>query len=163
MRDALFGDKIYSYLGENAKERMDLARKVAENARIKEHSVIYLGGVSYVFFPWLGTRSFRTVRRFMQKNAKELGISDIESEGCYYITFKSNNDAKDILYRMRAIVERDGLDTHALVFPGECPLFDKYDEYIPPELLREAYAEDRLLADEILTRLWNTDAGCEVL
>ena len=163
MRDALFGDKIYSYLGENARARIDLARKVAENSRINERSVIYLGGVSYVFFPWLGTRSFRTMRRLMQKYSKELGISDIQSEGCYYITFKSNEDAKDLLYRLREIVERDGLDTHALVFSGECPIFDKYDEFIPPELLREAYACDRLTPDEILARFRDTDAGCEVL
>ena len=30
--------------------------------------------------------------------------------------------------------------------------FDKYDEFIPPELLREAYAKDRLFADEIIER-----------
>ena len=163
MRDVLFGNKQYSYLGENAKARLNLARRVAENARMKEHSVVYLGGVSYVLFPWLGTRSFRTVRRFMQKYAKELGISDIESEGCCYITFKSSGDAHNLILRIRGIVERDGLNTHSLVFSGECPIFDKYDEYIPPELLREAYAEDRLSAVEILSRLEKTDGKCEVL
>ena len=30
--------------------------------------------------------------------------------------------------------------------------FDKYDEYIPPELLREAYAVDKLFADEVVER-----------
>ena len=44
------------------------------------------------------------------------------------------------------------LDGQELVGAGECPVFDKYDEYIPPELLREAYAKDRLRADEILER-----------
>ena len=57
-----------------------------------------------------------------------------------------------MLVRMRDILERDGLDTRTLVGEGECPVFDKFDDYIPPELLREAYAEDRLRADEVLER-----------
>ena len=51
-----------------------------------------------------------------------------------------------------AIIDRDGLDTEALVSDGECPVFDKFDEFIPPELLRLSYATDRLLADEITER-----------
>mgnify|MGYP003305998669 CR=1 FL=1 len=39
-----------------------------------------------------------------------------------------------------------------LVFDGECPMFDKFDEYIPAELLRDAYAIDRLRADEVIFR-----------
>ena len=33
------------------------------------------------------------------------------------------------------------------------PVFEKYDPYIPGELLRRAYAEDRLRTDEIERRL----------
>ncbi len=153
MRDVLFNGKNYGFLGENAKVRLENARRVAENARMNENMVVYLGGQSYCLFPWLGTRSFRTLRRFLQKYAGELGISDIQSEGCYYIKFKAKGDAgKNLLFGIRAILDREGIDTETLVRDGECPIFDKYDEYIPPELLRIAYAKDRLLADEILER-----------
>jgi cobalamin biosynthesis protein CobT len=50
------------------------------------------------------------------------------------------------------ILERDGLDTYQLVSEGEYPVFDKYDEYIPAELLCDAYAIDRLFADEVIER-----------
>lgn len=153
MKDVLFNNKEYAFLGENAKVRLENARRVAENARMNENMVVYLGGQSYCLFPWLGTRSFRTLRRFLQKYAGELGISDIQSEGCYYIKFKAKEDyGKNLLFGIRSILNRDGIDTAALVRDGECPVFDKYDEYIPPELLRIAYAKDRLLADEILER-----------
>ena len=154
MREVLFNGKDYSFLGDNARERLENARKVAENARMKQNNVVFLGGQSYVLFPWLGTRSFRTMRKFLQKNAKELGISDIQSEGCYYITFKAKDAGagKNILYAIKTILLREGLDTETLVGEGECPVFDKYDEFIPPELLRLAYAKDRLRADEILER-----------
>ncbi|MBQ8689204.1 MAG: DEAD/DEAH box helicase [Clostridia bacterium] len=154
MREALLGTKQYAYLGENAASRLENARRVAENARMGEKCVIFLGGQSYAFFPWLGTRSFRTMRRLMQKYASELGISDIQSEGCCYITFKakSKDMGEGLLRSIDAIIDRDGLDTEALVSDGECPVFDKFDEFIPPELLRLSYATDRLLADEITER-----------
>ncbi len=153
MREVLFNGKDYAFLGENAKSRLANARRVAKNAGMDENMLIFLGGQSYVLFPWLGTRSFRTMRRFMQRNASELGISDIQSEGCCYITFKAKRDAGDsFIFNVRNILARDGLDTFELVNDGECPLFDKFDEYIPPELLREAYALDRLFADEVLER-----------
>ena len=153
MRDVLFNGKEYAFLGDNARERLQKARRVAKNARMDENMLVFLGGQSYVLFPWLGTRSFRTLKRFLQKYATELGISDVQSEGCCYITFKAKADAgKNLMFNIRSILERDGLDTFSLVNGGECPVFDKFDEYIPPELLRDAYAVDRLRADEVLER-----------
>ena len=153
MREVLLGDNEYPFLGDNASDRLSLVRRVAKNARLEENNVVHLGGQSYCFLPWLGTRSFRTVKRLLSKYARELGISDIESEGCYYITFKARPEAGDMLNEgIRNILLRDGLDKQSLVRDGECPIFDKFDEFIPPELLREAFAEDRLRDDEILDR-----------
>ena len=154
MRGVLFNEKSYAYLGDNAKARLENARRVASNAGMDKDMVIFLGGQSYVLFPWLGTRSFRTLRRFMQKNSSELGISDIQSEGCCYITFKAKDEdvGRNLVAAIANIIERDGLDTHELLFGGECPMYDKFDEFIPAELLRDAYAEDRLFADEVIER-----------
>lgn len=154
MREVLLGDKQYAYLGDNARQRLENARVVAQNAGMDKSCVVFLGGQSYVFFPWLGTRSFRTMRRLMQKYAGELGISDIQSQGCAYITFKAKDRraGEDLLAAIGNIIERDGLDTESLVGDGECPVYDKFDEFIPPELLRQAYAADRLLATEIEER-----------
>jgi ATP-dependent Lhr-like helicase len=153
MRDVLFNGKEYAFLCDNARERLENARRVAYNAKMDDTMLVFLGGQSYCLFPWLGTRSFRTLRRFLQKYASELGISDIQSEGCYYIKFKANDImGPHLLEAISDILRRDGLDTADLVRDGECPIFDKYDEFIPPELLREAYACDRLRADEVLER-----------
>ncbi len=154
MRAVLLGDKEYAYLGDNARERLKNARVVAKNAGMDKNNVIFIGGQSYVFFPWLGTRSFRTMRRIMRKYAGELGISDIQSEGCCYITFKAKDGAgKLFIKNLTSIIARDGIDTEALIEEGECPIFDKYDDFVPPELLRIAYAKDRLLSEEIEERI----------
>ena len=88
-----------------------------------------------------------------RKYSSELGISDIQSEGCCYITFKAKgNAARDLIAAMQDIIAREGVDPYNLVFDGECPVFDKFDDYIPPELLRAAYAEDRLCVEEFKER-----------
>ncbi len=153
MHRVLFGEAEYPFLGENARERLEVARRVAKNAKMDKRLTVFLGGQSFALFPWLGTRAFRTLKRLLKKNASELGISDIQSEGCCYITFKGK-DGKDADYERRIcdIIEREGLSPDELVFDGECPVFDKYDEYVPPELLREAYALDRLCPEEVVNR-----------
>ena len=99
---------------------------------------------SCVLFPWLGTRSFRTLRRFLNFHATELGISGVASEGCYYITFKVKPSMRDTLEARLLALLQDGFETEDLVGGGELPVFDKYDDFVPPELLRRAYAADRL-------------------
>ncbi len=153
MKDVLFNNKEYKFLGENAKQRLFNARQIAKKAKMDENMLVYLGGQSYVLFPWLGTCSFRTLRRFLNKYSDELGISDIQGQGCSYITFKSSETfAKTFLFNIRNILDRDGLNTEQLMDPSECPVYDKYDEFIPPDLLRRAYAKDRLMKDELFLR-----------
>ena len=150
MRDVLFSDKEYAYLGANARERLANVRRVAKNAKMNKLSVVFLGGQSYVLFPWLGTRAFRTVKRLMQRYSSELGISDIQSEGCYYITFKAKECGGMLAESLKMIILRDGIDPRDLVSDSECPVFEKFDEQIPPELLRDAFALDRLCAEEVI-------------
>ena len=158
MKEVLFNGKEYAFLGENAKRRLEDARMVCENAGMSENMLIYLGGQSYVLFPWLGTRPFRTVRRLMQKYSSELGVFDIQSEGCCYIKFKAKEGcAEHFLEKIEQIITRDGLDTRSLVSNSEYPVFDKFDDCIPPELLRDAYAADRLSAKWVIKRFGNAE------
>lgn len=154
MRRILMEDTVYPYLKENAVERLKEARATARSTGMLERSLVHLGGYTWCLFPWLGTRSFRTLRKFIQRNSKESGISTIEFEGCYYITFKmeKSNDL-DFIARLLSKVENGGIDRFELVEGGEIPIFEKYDSYIPHELLRRAYAEDKLRSDEAEERI----------
>ncbi len=149
MKQVLEEDTVYPYLKDNAIKRLMQARTTARNTRMLEHSLVHLGGYSWCLFPWLGTRSFRTLRKYIQRNAKENNINSIEFEGCYYITFKMEKITDlNFVTHMLNRVERDGIDCNALVESGEIPVFEKYDNYVPYELLRKAYAADKLRADE---------------
>ena len=152
MRRVLTEDTVYPYLKPNAAHRLEVARHLARNTGVGERMLIHLGGSTWCLFPWLGTISFRTLRRFLAKHAKELGISGIEFEGCYYILFRMEGDGKDFC-RILARLAAGGIDCNALVAPGELPVFDKYDMYVPGELLRAAYAADHLRGDEAKARI----------
>ncbi len=147
MQRVLAEDTVYPYLKEGAAHRLEVARRLARNTGLADRTLLHLGGSTWCLFPYLGTRSFRTLRRFLAANAHALGISGIEFEGCRYISFHMEHTREEFLARL-ALVSADGIDPDALVAPSEMPLFDKYDAFIPGELLRRAYARDRLFSSE---------------
>lgn len=153
MKRVLQEDTVYPYLKPNARKRLEVARHVARNTGLTEHSLIHLGGYSYCLFPWLGTRSFRTVRRLVQSRSGSFGITGVEYEGCYFIRFKMTKGNDFELMQSLAKQAKSGIDPEALVSSGETPLFEKYDDYIPTDLLRHAFAVDKLNAAEAGKRI----------
>ena len=144
MRRVLAEEQMYPYLGENAADRLKKARQLYHATGMDKQRLLYLSDTSCVLFPWLGTRAFRTLRRFLTFHAAELGVSGVESEGCCYITFKVKPSMRTHLGEHLLSLLRQGVRTEDLVSPSELPIYDKYDQYIPAELLRLAYATDRL-------------------
>ena len=153
MRQVLLEDTVYPYLKPNAQKRLEVARHVARNTGLCRHSLIHLGGYSYCLFPWLGTRSFRTVRRMIRSMSAKFGITGVEYEGCYYIKFKMSKGTEQTLLDALADEARRGIDPERLVSSGETPLFEKYDDFIPADLLRHAFAVDKLNAAEAGKRI----------
>lgn len=154
MREILLGEEQYAYLLPNAAARLATARRVARATGIDKSLLLSIGGSSWVLFPWLGTRAFRTLKRYLRREAGRLGISDIQSEGCCYLTFKGKGDLRNGF--LRAIgddLSRDGIDTTEMLAAGETPMFDKFDEYIPADLLKKGYIADRLSPEEVIGRL----------
>ncbi len=156
MRDILSEDTVYPYLKPNAKNRIQATRALAKSTGIAGHSLVCLGGYTWCLFPWLGTRSFRTMRKFILSNAHRFGISGMEFEGCYYMTFKMEYaNGKELISALCDIVRREGVDCTRLVGKSEAPAFEKYDDYLPSELLRRQYYTDKLRPDEVEKRLFD--------
>ncbi len=161
MRDVLFEDTVYPYLMPNAKARLAAARHVARNAGLDRRMFVSLSDTGACLFPWLGTRSFRTLKRYLTLHAGELGISGITSEGCCYMSFKIKSGMREtFMHNLAHGLLHEEILLSSLVGASEAPTFDKYDDYIPAELLREGYAADRLLLEEV-TGLFAGDAERE--
>lgn len=89
IRRVLEENTIYPYLKKNAVQRLLHARAIAEKTGMLKKSIVHLGGYTWCLFPWLGTRSFRTMRRFIkEKTPSDFGLSGLEFDGCCYFTFK---------------------------------------------------------------------------
>ncbi|MBQ2766218.1 MAG: DEAD/DEAH box helicase, partial [Clostridia bacterium] len=93
MRRILEEDTVYPYLKPNARRRLEIVRNLARNTGMIGHSLVPLGGYTWCLFPWLGTRSFRTLRKFIMNNAARFKITNLEFEGCYYMMFKMESDS----------------------------------------------------------------------
>ncbi|MBQ7820839.1 MAG: DEAD/DEAH box helicase [Clostridia bacterium] len=154
MKKVLEEDTVYPYLKPNAAARLDAARTVARNTNMLNQPVVHLGGYSWCIFPWLGTRSFRTLRKLIAVNSTRFGISGIEFDSCNYITFKMEHaNGRELIYELCDILERERPEPISLIANGDNPAFDKYDPFIPNELLRKAYAADKLDLSELYVRL----------
>lgn len=153
MRDILFGDEMYPYLLPNAKNRLETARRVVKATEMSRSMLVPLGGSSWALFPWLGTKAFRLLKRYLRYHAKSLEISDIQSEGCLYLTFRGKGDLRNtFLPWIRENLSHEPLDPLKLIPDTEVPMFDKFDAYIPAELLRKEYAADKLSKEDMARR-----------
>ena len=153
MKRVLMEDTVYPYLKPNAQKRLEVARHVARNTGMLEHSLVHLGGYTWCLFPWLGTRSFRTVRRMIQRESKHFGITGVEYEGCYFIRFRMSKGSDYELMEALARQCDGGVDPMELVGSGELPVFEKYDNYIPADLLRASFATDKMNPSEAAKRI----------
>jgi len=148
-------DTQYPYLLENAQKRLKEARELVRKTNLFKYPLAHLGGYSYAFFPWLGTVSFRTLRRYIKSHmSKQFKISNLEFSGCYYFEFRMENGTDyDFIKHLYDRVKREGIDKELLVGENEDFAHAKYDEFVPKKLLREAYISDSLRTDEIERRV----------
>ena len=140
MRRVLQEDRQYPYLMKNAVARLEQARFTAAHSGAADKTLINLGGNMWCLLPWVGTYTFLTMERFLKiKCADRLGLRNLESARPFFIQFTMKAD-ESAFFRVLAEEIRKPIDPMELVYPKELPLFDKYDEYLPEELVKKGFA-----------------------
>ena len=140
MRQVLREERSYPYLMKNAVARLEQARFTAALSGAAKEPLINLGGTMWCLLPWVGTYSFLAMERFLKiKCAERLGLRNLDSARPYYMQFTMKADRATFF---RVVLEeiQKPIDPLELVYPKELPLFDKYDEYLPEELVRKGFA-----------------------
>lgn len=133
-------DRAYPYLMKNAVARLAQARNTARHAGAAAQPLLPLGGSMWCLLPWVGTYTFLAMERFLKiRCGTRLGLKNFDSARPYYMQFTMKVSAAEF-YRILHEEIRKPLDPLELLYPGEQPLFDKYDEYLPDELLRKGFA-----------------------
>lgn len=153
MRQVLAEEKSYPYLMKNAVSRLEQARHSALNSGVVSEPLICLGGDMWCLFPWLGSYAFLAMERFLKiKCGARLGLSGMDSSRPYFIQFKMKA-SKEEFFEILTEAEKEPLDPMELVYPGEVPVFEKYDEFLPEELIRKGFAYGILGIDEMKERI----------
>ena len=161
MRGVLQEEKSYPYLMKNAVVRLERARKTAGSSGAATERLIQLGGNMWVLLPWMGTYAFLALERFLRlRCAPRLELRSFDSARPFYMQFSMQADISGFYRILREELEGDW-EPLDLIYPKEVPIFDKYDEYLPEELLRKGFACGVLAVEEMkeTVRSWCDERG----
>ena len=133
-------EKQYPYLMRHAVFRLSDARETFRASRMGERPLVHLGGKMWALFPWLGSYAFLALERFLKgRCAARLGLKGLQSSRPYYMQFTMQVSEEEFYQILTEEAETD-FDALELVYPNEVPVFEKYDEYVPEELVRKGFA-----------------------
>ena len=158
MRTVLQERRSYPYLMRNAVARLEQARFTAVHSGAAEQTLINLGGNMWCLLPWVGTYAFLAFERFLKIKCKErLGLRAFDSARPFFMQFTMQAD-RDTFYEVLFDEIKKPIDPLELVYPGELPLFDKYDEYLPEELVKKGFAYGVLDLEGLRERILGWEA-----
>ncbi|MDX2100232.1 MAG: DEAD/DEAH box helicase [Leptolyngbyaceae cyanobacterium bins.59] len=159
MRRVLFEDQEYAYLQKGARKRLQAARKLAQDFELDRNWVLPLDeNQTCCVLPWMGTVAFRTLERFIRSFCKEtLNLRSVSGVSPYFLTVRLGKATfRNLYYEIVSIADRRLEVEMDLLAPEEAPRLQKYDEFLPPELLHKAFAHDYLDLAEVrlLIQTW---------
>lgn len=140
MRHVLCETKQYPYLGPHAQARLASARHLAAQTHIDRTYLVSTGQDSWVLFPWLGSYAFLALERIIKRKLPpKLGIKGVSVARPYFIQFRMKASATEFFDAL-ASCAIDDFDPEDLLFEHEVPVFEKYDAFVPAELIRKGFA-----------------------
>lgn len=153
MRGVLACGRRYPYLMRNAWARLSAARDTAMKAGLGSRVLVNLGGDMWCLFPWLGTYAFMALERLIRIRAeKRLGLRAFDSSKPYFMIFRMKASEAEFFRVLEE--EADALGSpEALLWPGEVPVFEKYDQFVPASLVRKGFACGVLGTDDMRSRV----------
>ena len=140
MYRVLSEEKSYPYLMPHAVCRLADARETFRKSLMSERPLVHLGGKMWALFPWVGTYAFLALERLLKlRCGKRLGLKGLQSSRPYYMQFTMQVDETEF-YEIVCEEAAKDFDALELVYEKEVPVFEKYDEYVPEELVRKGFA-----------------------
>lgn len=140
MAQVLRENTDYPYLRKHARARLLTVRRAAAASGMNDRPLICLGERMYCLFPWLGSYAFLALERLLRlRCADRLGLKGFNSVRPYFIQFTLGVSEAEF-FRILGEEAEKPFDPMELLYPKEVPVFDKYDDLIPEELVRKGFA-----------------------
>lgn len=151
LRQVLLQDQLYPYLSESCRDRLTEIRYLARNSGILQRPVTQLSAKKFAIFPWIGTRQLYTLHYVLL----QLGIPNrLPWHTAVYleVSFRqlpaeaATDPEAPISYlaQQLRLIPQLQLTPDRLPLPETAVIDHKFNEYIPPELLRKEYIADFL-------------------
>jgi len=154
MRKVLLEDTQYPYLQNQAKERLKAARQLAHTTGLTEAYLLPIADDLCCIFPWMGTVVYNTLERYLNSFVRQsLDIKSIKGKSPYFLIIKLGHDQCQKLYTEIISFGEKTLTADDLLASVEAPKLQKYDDFIPHNLLRKAFALDCLDVEELKHKL----------
>ena len=144
MRRVLAEDEAYPYLSASCRERLQEIRSVARNSGILSHRVIQLSENKFAVFPWVGTRQLYTLHFLLLQHGLK---SRLLWRTCVYLEITVRSGFSHAREYIEAVIDEilaSQPDLFSLPLPDKVQIEHKYNEFIPPELLRKEFILDFL-------------------
>lgn len=144
MRQVLVEDQNYPYLRPGAVARLMQARAMVREAGLLENNVLPAGNNSSYLFPWMGSRAFDTLERWLRLDlGKRIGIQSLVSyEPCYFKIGGIRPEA--LLEALKKAAANEEIGTYSVLGEEQAPRLGKFDDKVEPELLRKSFFVDHL-------------------
>lgn len=154
MRKVLQESTMYPYLQPGAKRRLQEARELAQYKGFLHQPIQLVEEDVCCILPWMGTIPFRTLERFLRFYAKDaLGLKSIKGRSPYFLIVRLGKCKLETLdHEIRSLADRR-LEANMLLPDDEIPKLQKFDPYIPSELLRKSFMSDYLDLEELTTAI----------
>ncbi len=140
IRSVMRGGDSCPYLSPRCQERLTEIRYIAGNTGILDTMVTALSEKKYAVFPWVGTRQLITLHYLLLQRKIKNRLPWITS---VYLEVVFEGSGQELLAIIQDILVSEP-DLYALPLPKDIQLRGKYNEFLPPGLLRKQFIEDYL-------------------
>ncbi|MDR0491421.1 MAG: DEAD/DEAH box helicase, partial [Oscillospiraceae bacterium] len=155
IRSVLESDDDYPYLSDRCRERLAEIRYIALGSGILDNLVTPLSARKFAIFPWVGTRQLFTLHyallhRKIKNNLPWISAVYLE------VLFEGTADELEAIIRD---ILRSELNLYDLPLPEKVQVRGKYNEFVPPDLLRKQFIEDYLDFDGLQKSVASTPSS----
>ncbi|MDR1541592.1 MAG: DEAD/DEAH box helicase [Clostridiales bacterium] len=157
MREVLCTDAQYLYLTQDCIERLCQIRDFIHASGMMEEAVIPLPSARVAVFPWLGSRELITLIYALSMKGLTCFLLPGDNMPIYFeaelresgategVSSKGKDDAFEEIKKIVESTMSSPIKKHDLNLPHEVDVPNKYNKFLPRELLEKQYLEDYLV------------------
>jgi ATP-dependent Lhr-like helicase len=142
MRDIMDGQEEYKYLRGDCLDRLRQMRTFADEKGVTRQLVIETEPEYFLIFPWLGSRRLTALTLYLAKMGVRCSIAP-SAMTPVYLTATGKVSREELFGAVMRFINSPP-PAEELALPFNAQVRGKFNEFVPPELLRKQYVEDYL-------------------